>query len=198
MRPATASGAGSQIGSICQPASGLKFGVPLELMVTVPAATTTVSPGLTAWPSIATTLGAVRLPDLVVRVDADQHRTPRPDPDGCRSSRIPAPGRSPEVRTSPAAPISNTTTATVASSRAPSGASAVQVNADSPTNGPGTCTGVSLEPVNAPQRRKIVTSEMTVAHRSEVTALSSPKVTVLRAVTPQARVRCPEIFRTAM
>ena len=71
------------------------------------------------------------------------------------------------------------------------------MNAVSPTKGPGTCTGVSHEPVNAPQSRKIVTSEMTVAQRSEVTALSSPKVTVLRAVSPQARVRCPEILRTA-
>jgi hypothetical protein len=59
---------------------------------------------------------------------------------------------------------------------------AVYVNDVSPTNGPGTWKGTSLEPVKAPQIRKIARIEMTDAARSGVTALSSPKVTVLRLV----------------
>ena len=44
------------------------------------------------------------------------------------------------------------------------------------------CSGVSFDPVKAPQIRKIVTTETTEAMRFGVTALSSPKVTVLSEV----------------
>ncbi len=49
-------------------------------------------------------------------------------------------------------------------------------------NGPGTWTGENREPVNAPQSRKMTITEMIEAYRLGRTALSSPKVTVLRAV----------------
>ena len=42
--------------------------------------------------------------------------------------------------------------------------------------------GTHLEPVKAPQSKKIVTTEITLAQRSGFTALSSPKVTVLSDV----------------
>ena len=54
-------------------------------------------------------------------------------------------------------------------------------------NGPGAWSGVSFEPVNAPQIRKIATTEMIDAMRLGVTALSSPKVTVFSEVKSCAR-----------
>jgi hypothetical protein len=48
--------------------------------------------------------------------------------------------------------------------------------------GPGTWSGTSFEPVKAPQIRNSARIEMTDAARSGRTALSSPKVTVLRLV----------------
>ena len=49
-------------------------------------------------------------------------------------------------------------------------------------NGPGAWMGTHLLPVKAPQIKKIVTTEITLAQRSGRTALSSPKVTVLSEV----------------
>jgi len=56
------------------------------------------------------------------------------------------------------------------------------VNDNSPINGPGTCIGVNLEPVNEPQIANIATIEIIEAALLGVTALSSPNVTVLRLV----------------
>ena len=46
----------------------------------------------------------------------------------------------------------------------------------------GAWIGDQLDPVNAPQIRKMVTIEITEAARSALTALSSPKVTVFSDV----------------
>jgi len=51
-----------------------------------------------------------------------------------------------------------------------------------PVNGPGTWIGTKLDPVNAPQIRKIVTIEMIEPARLGVMALSSPNVTVFSDV----------------
>ena len=66
----------------------------------------------------------------------------------------------------------------------PSGAWIVSSKLVVPMNGPGICRkpGKSAEPVNEPQRKKIVITEMIEAARFGVTALSSPKVTVFSEV----------------
>ena len=64
----------------------------------------------------------------------------------------------------------------------PSARDAVYLNDVSPTNGPGAWIGTQLDPVNAPQIRKIVATEIIEAARFGRTALSSPNVTVLSEV----------------
>ena len=63
-------------------------------------------------------------------------------------------------------------------------ASTVYSKVVAPSNGPGACRkdGNSDDPVNIPHNRKIVAMEITLAVRSETTALSSPKVTVFSEV----------------
>ena len=63
-------------------------------------------------------------------------------------------------------------------------------------NGPGAWIGTQLEPVNAPQRKNSVSTEMTEAHLSAVTALSSPKVTVLSEVKSVTFAMRPTMKRT--
>ena len=62
--------------------------------------------------------------------------------------------------------------------------------------GPGAWIGAHFDPVKAPQIKKMVMTEITEADRSAVTALSSPKVTVLSEVKSWAWVSRPAITFT--